>query len=170
MFKKLYPKEYYGTTFAIDFQTYFAKGYKAALFDIDNTIVGHDAPYDDNAVSFFEGLKKTGFKVCLISNNDEERVKPFADGVGAEYIYGAGKPKADGFERALKLLDCEKSETLFVGDQIFTDIWGANNAGIYSILVKPLGSDPVFRIKLKRAGEKIILHCYKNSKYCNKRF
>lgn len=170
MFKKFYPGEYYSSAFDINFRSYFEKGYRAALFDIDNTIVGHDAPYDDNAVSFFKDLKSMGFKVCLISNNDEARVRPFAQGVGAQYIYGAGKPKAQGYLKAADLLGCKKNETLFVGDQIFTDILGANNAGIYSILVKPLGKDPIFRIKLKRIGEKIILFFYQNSKYCNKRF
>ena len=170
MFKRFYPREYYGSAFAIDFQSYYARGYRAALFDIDNTIVEHDAPYDDNAVSFFRKLKDTGFKVCLISNNEEGRVKPFAQGVKAQYIYGAGKPKAEGYLKAAGLLGCQKDEILFVGDQIFTDILGANNAGIYSILVKPISGDPIFRIKLKRIGEKIILFFYKNSKYCNKKF
>ena len=170
MFKKFYPAEYYSCVFSIDFQGYYNAGYRAALFDIDNTIVGHDAPYDDNAVSFFRDLKNAGFKVCLISNNEENRVKPFAQGVKAQYIYGAGKPKAQGYLKAAELLGCDKSEILFVGDQIFTDILGANNAGIYSILVKPLGKDPILRIKLKRIGEKIILFFYQKSKYCNKRF
>lgn len=170
MFKKLYPKEYYGCAFSIDYGCFFAEGYRAILFDIDNTLVGHDAPYDKNAVSFFESLKKIGFKTALVSNNEDERVRPFAQGVGCEYICKAHKPSPEGYEKAMALLGTDTSNTLFVGDQIFTDIWGANNAGVYSILVKPMMRDPVPRIRLKRKGEKIVLFFYLHSKYCCRKF
>ena len=167
MFKKFYPREYYSSTFVIDFEKYYGEGYRGLLFDIDNTIVGHDAPYDENAVHFFNRLKKTGFKSCLVSNNSDARVRPFAEGVGCEYVCNAKKPDPSGYIKAMELLGCDASNTLFIGDQLFTDIWGANNAGIYSILVKPLGAEILTRIKLKRKGEKVVLFFYKHSKCSN---
>lgn len=168
MLKKFYPKEYYSSTYLIDFKSYYKKGYRAVLFDIDNTLVGHNAPFDERAVSFFEKLKEIGFRTCLLSNNQDSRVKPFADGVKSMYICDAKKPKADGYERAMRLLGSGTADTLFVGDQIFTDVLGANNAHVHSILVEPIANDPVFRIRLKRRGEKIILFFYRRSKYYSK--
>lgn len=169
MLERFYPREYYPSTFSISFDEYLKKGYRVLLFDIDNTLVGHGAPADERAEAFFKDLRSMGFKTCLISNNSEARVKSFADEVGSYYIYGAGKPKPMGYEKAMSMLGSSLSDTLFVGDQIFTDIWGANSAGIYSILVKPLGPDPLLKIKLKRIGEKIVLFFYKHSKYYNKK-
>ena len=167
MFKKFYPREYYSSTFVIDFEKYYEEGYRGLLFDIDNTIVGHDAPYDENAVHFFDRLKKTGFKSCLVSNNSDARVRPFAEGVGCEYVCNAKKPDPSGYIKAMELLGCDTANTLFIGDQLFTDIWGANNAGVYSILVRPLGGEILTRIKIKRKGEKVVLFFYKHSKYSN---
>ena len=165
MLKKFYPREYYRSAFAIDYEKYYEEGYRGLLFDIDNTIVGHDAPYDENAVHFFDALKKIGFRTCLVSNNFDSRVRPFALGVGSEYVCNAGKPNPSGYKKAMELIGCDISNALFIGDQFFTDIWGANNAGVYSILVKPLGGEILMQIKLKRKLEKIVLFFYEHSKY-----
>ena len=66
------------------------------LFDIDNTLVPHGAPADERAIALFEHLKKLGFKTCLLSNNKEARVKPFASQVKSPYIHKGGKPSKRG--------------------------------------------------------------------------
>ncbi len=160
MFKKLYPKEYIDSAYNIDFCEFFNKGYKALVLDVDNTLVEHGAPADERAARFFENVKSIGFKTCILSNNHEPRIKPFADAVGSDYIYDAGKPKKSGYEKAMKIMGSSISDTLFVGDQVFTDIWGANKSGIYSILVKYIKYDYKIRIRLKRLGEKIVLYFF----------
>ena len=88
----------------------------------------------------------------------------FCDAVDAEYIYKAGKPNPANYREAMKRMHTDEKNTLFVGDQIFTDVWGANKAGIYSILVKPIHPKEEIQIVLKRYLEKIVLHFYKKSK------
>lgn len=161
MFRNFYPKEYYDSTYHIDFQAFYEKGYRAVLFDVDNTLVEHDAPADERAKNLIKHLKEIGYGVCFVSNNDEARVKSFNDAVGASYVYKAGKPSAKGYIRAMEKLGTNKDNTLFVGDQIFTDIWGANHAKLYSILVQPIAKQEEIQIVLKRIPEKWVLHSYR---------
>ena len=166
MFKCFYPNEYAESAYSIDFQKYYDKGYRALVLDVDNTLVEHGAPYNENAVAFFANVKKIGFKTCIISNNNEKRIKPFADGVGSDYIADAAKPSKKGYVQAMKHLESDETNTMFIGDQLFTDVLGANRAGIYCILAKYIKYDTDPLIKLKRLGEKIVLAFYK--KYIRK--
>ena len=134
----LYPGEYLDSTYRIDFDKLYKNGYRGVIFDIDNTLVPHGAPADEQAISLFAHLNELGFSCMLLSNNKEPRVKPFAETVGAQYLYKAGKPKTSGYRRAMQQLGTDTTNTLFVGDQIFTDVMGANLAGIRTILVKPI--------------------------------
>lgn len=161
MLEKFYPNEYEDSTYLIDFEKKYKEGYRGLLFDIDNTLVPHGAPADERAKELFEKLKKTGFKCCLISNNKEERVKSFNDEVNVNYIYDAHKPSVKGYKHAMHIMGTNESNTLFVGDQIFTDVYGANRAGINTILVKPIHPKEEIQIVLKRYLEKIILYFYK---------
>lgn len=160
MFKMFYPTEYYDSTYSINFSVYYKRGYRGIIFDIDNTLVEHDAPADERATKLIRKLHSLGFAVCFLSNNDEERVKSFNQELGAKYIYKAGKPLAKGYREAMKVMGTTEKTTLFVGDQLFTDIWGANNAGLRSILVKPIAKHEEIQIVLKRIPEKLVLHFY----------
>ena len=160
MFRGLYPKDYFKSTYCINFKKYYMLGYRGIIFDIDNTLVEHDAPANEEATKLIESLKAMGFKICFLSNNDEERVADFNKNLGCEYIYKAGKPLSKGYKAAMKKMKTDSMNTLFVGDQIFTDIWGANRAGIRSVLVQPLAKHEEIQIVLKRIPEKLILFFY----------
>lgn len=95
-----------------------------------------------------------------MSNNKEPRVKSFAEAVGAKYIYKAGKPGRAGYEKAMELMRTGPESTLFVGDQLFTDVWGAKKAGILTFLVKPIHPREEIQIVLKRRLEWIVLFFY----------
>ena len=157
----LYPREYINSTYEIDFDKLYKQGYRGIIFDIDNTLVPHGAPADERAISLFTHLKEIGFSCMLLSNNKEPRVKMFNDAVGVDYIYKAGKPKPSGYKKAMHRLGTTTDNTLFVGDQIFTDIVGANLAGIRTILVKPIHPKEEIQIVFKRFLEKPILAFYK---------
>ena len=105
------------------------------------------------------GTRKDCFYLCW--NNKEPRVKAFAEKMDSPYIYKAGKPGVRGYERAMELMDTNRGNTLFVGDQLFTDVYGANRAGLYSILVKPMNPKEEIQIMLKRYLEKPVLYFYK---------
>ena len=161
MFEKFYPKEFVPSAYGIDYKDYYKKGYRGILYDVDNTLVEHNEPVTDRAIQLFKDLKDMGFKVCIISNNKEPRVKPLADTLGSHYVYKAGKPLKRGYEEGMKHMGTDKDTTLFVGDQLFTDVYGANRAGIYSILVEPIGKEIEIQIKFKRKLEKIVMFFYK---------
>ncbi len=160
MFQKFYPSEYYTSTYVIDFTEYYKKGYRGILFDIDNTLVPHNAPATEEAIRLIHRLKEIGFGICLVSNNKEPRVAEFNKPLDVKYIYKAGKPKRSGYQKAMQLLGTDTTNTLFVGDQLFTDLWGANNTGITSLLVQPIDKKEEIQIILKRIPEKWILHSY----------
>lgn len=161
MLEPFYPGEYVDSTYEIDFEGWWEKGCRGIIFDVDNTLVPHGAPADERAKQLFERLHALGYKSVLLSNNKEPRVKNFCDAVvGADYIYKAGKPKRPGYEQAMQRMGTDVHTTLFVGDQIFTDVWGANRAGIYTILVKPIHPKEEIQIVLKRYLERIVLHFY----------
>lgn len=161
MLEKFYPDVYISSAYKIDFQKYYDSGYRGVLFDIDNTLVTHGAPADEKSIELIRKLKKIGFGVLFLSNNKEPRVKNFGDAVGAKYIFKGGKPAKKGYIKAMKMLGTKKNTTLFVGDQLFTDVWGAKNTGIFSILVQPIDKKEEIQIVLKRYPEKIVLSSYK---------
>ena len=161
MFEKFFPDEYVASTYVIPFEKLYEKGYRGVIFDIDNTLVTHGAPADNRAEKLFQRLSDIGFASCLISNNQEARVKMFNRNIGTHYIYNAHKPSTKNYIRAMEIMGTDRTNTLFVGDQLFTDVWGAKRAGIHNILVKPIHPKEEIQIVLKRYLEKIVLHFYK---------
>ncbi len=160
----LYPDEYLPSAYQIDYDALYQKGFRGLIFDIDNTLVPHGEPADDRAVALFVHLRELGFDSVLISNNKEPRVKMFADRVGARYIFKAGKPKPGNYRRAMEMMHTGCSSTVFIGDQIFTDVAGAKLAGIYSILVEPIHPKEEIQIVIKRYFEKIVLFFYQRGR------
>ncbi len=162
MFRSFYPDAYVESVHDVDFEAFKEKGYKAVLFDIDNTLVCHGAPATQEIIVFFQRLKEMGYEAMVMSNNKEPRVKSFAEAVGGiGYVYKAGKPLKASYLRCMELMGSDSSSTLFVGDQLFTDVWGAKRCGIYSILVQPIDKHEEIQIVLKRYLERIVLYFYK---------
>ena len=161
MLQRFYPDRYLRSAYEIDYESYYAKGYRGIIFDIDNTLVEHGAPADERSMALINRLKNIGFGIMLLSNNKEPRVKMFNDAVHVSYIFKAGKPARRGYEEAMQRLGTDVNTTLFVGDQLFTDVWGARNAGIFSILTQPIDKKEEIQIVLKRYLERIVLFFYK---------
>ncbi len=164
MFEMFFPDEYVASTYVIPFEKLYEEGYRGIIFDIDNTLVMHGAPADERAKKLFARLKELGFECCLLSNNQEPRVKMFNEDVKANYIFNAHKPSIVNYEKAMTLMGTDKSNTIFVGDQLFTDVWGAKRTGIRNILVKPIHPKEEIQIVFKRKLEKIVLYFYQRSK------
>ena len=163
MFEKFFPDEYVASTYVIPFEKLYEEGYRGVVFDIDNTLVPHGAPADDRAKKLFKRLEDIGFSSCLISNNKEARVKMFNRDIGTDYICNAHKPSTKNYIRAMEIMGTDRTNTIFVGDQLFTDVWGAKRAGIRNILVRPIHSKEEIQIVLKRYLEKVVLHFYKKT-------
>lgn len=157
---RFYPDCEADSAYNLPYEKLYELGFRGVLFDIDNTLVPHGAPATKKAVALFERLREIGFDTTLISNNKEVRVKPFADAVGSKYLYKAGKPSRKGYEKAMRLMRTTPGTTIFVGDQLFTDVWGAKRSGIFSYLTKPIHPKEEIQIVLKRRLEAIVLFFY----------
>lgn len=166
MFKRFYPYEYFDSVFDIDYTKLYKKGFRAVIFDIDNTLVHHGDDSNEQVDELFKHIHSVGLKTLLLSNNNKERIERFIKKIDTVYIEEADKPKPDNYYKALEMLGCEKEQAVVIGDQVFTDIRGANASGIPSILVKFIRLPNVTKIGKRRQVEKIILKFYrKNKKY-----
>ena len=164
MFETFFPDDFVASTYVIPFEKLYEEGYRGLIFDIDNTLVPHGAPADERAKKLFARLKEIGFDCCLLSNNQEPRVQMFNEEIQVHYIYDAHKPSVKNYQKAMELMETDLHSTIFIGDQLFTDVWGAKRAGIRTILVKPIHPKEEIQIVLKRQLEKIVLYFYMRQK------
>jgi len=157
---KLVPDYYCRSLENINFQTLKSHGIKCLLFDVDNTVTRwNEREVSEATVKWFDQLKEAGFKACLLSNNrSDTRVKVVAEKLGISYIYRAAKPSKGGYLRAVKLLNGKPGTIAMVGDQLFTDVWGAKRAGLFTILIDPIClKHEFFGTKFNRALEKLVI-------------
>lgn len=128
-----------------------SQGIRLVLCDLDNTLASYEEPLPSPALrSWKDALKEEGVALFVVSNSRKSRRCPdFCESLGIGYVRHAGKPGGQGFREALAAAGVTAEEAVMVGDQIFTDIWGANRAGIYSVLVRPLawGKNPLRRVR-----------------------
>ena len=131
------------------------------ILDIDNTLVpNHVADADENAVQWIESIKAAGFKICIVSNASHKRVIRFNDKLRLYAVHRAMKPTTAAFRKACRMMDLENKNIAVVGDQIFTDVYGGNRAGMFTILVKPIDKREGRLVQFKRIFEKRILKQY----------
>ena len=160
-----YPDEYVKSAYDIDYDKLYREGVRGIIFDIDNTLVMHDQPPDERSVKLLEKLEGMGFKLLFLSNNKEKRVRSFRDESvpSAMYIHKAQKPRKRGYLHAMDMTGTDASSTVFIGDQLFTDLWGAKRAGIRSILVEPIDPKEEIQIVVKRQFERIVMSSYRRN-------
>ena len=156
-----YPDEWRESSYGLPYEEWYERGYRGIIFDIDNTLVPHGAPADKRAEELFERLKKIGFSCCLLSNNQYERVSSFNKNIQVHFIENAHKPARKNYQKAMELMGTDLENTVFIGDQLFTDVYGAKRTGIHNILVKPIHPKEEIQIVLKRKLEKIVLYFYR---------
>lgn len=163
LFETFYPDERMDSTYDIDFERLYEEGYRGLIFDIDNTLVPHGEPADERARELFARLKKIGFSCCLLSNNQIERVAMFNQDIQVYFIEDAHKPSRKNYYKAMELMHTDLTSTMFIGDQLFTDVYGAKRCGMANILVQPIHPKEEIQIVFKRYLEKIVLHFYEKN-------
>lgn len=167
MIKKLYPTTYIKSIYEMDIEQLKQEGIKGIIFDIDNTLVPYDEiEPNEQIITFFEMLVSKGFKITLVSNNTEDRVIKFNEKLRVFALHESRKPLTKNFLKAITLMNCQRHEAIIVGDQIFTDVYGGNKAGIRTILVEPVSDRDEWKTKVKRGLEKKVLKSYQ--KYLEK--
>lgn len=161
---RFYPDETADSSYVIDYEKKYREGCRGLIYDIDNTLVPHDAPADERAIELFRHLHGMGFSTYLLSNNDRKRVAPFAEALDTPFLCMAAKPAKGGYRKACELMQLDIRQVIFIGDQLFTDVWGAKRVGMHNILVKPINPKEEIQIVLKRKLEKIVLRQYEKDR------
>lgn len=163
--KYLFPDIKCNSINDIDVEMLAKKGIRFAILDIDNTLVPYTSPKpDENALSFLCKLKNNGINYCFVSNNSADRINIFNKEIGAPAFSKAGKPLLFGINKAMDLLGAKEENTVLIGDQIFTDIFGGKRAKIITILVNPIKEVNTLFFRFKRYFERKIIKLYENSK------
>lgn len=156
-----YPKAYFESVKDISIDFLNKNNIKAIILDVDNTIIDYDKNMPEEIKKWCEDLKQKGIKFCIVSNTNKiEKVKKAAGTLDIPYFYFAKKPTKGGLKKGIKLLEEKPENIAAVGDQVFTDVVGANRCKLYPILVKPVDTRDIFTTKLKRPFEKIFIKRY----------
>mgnify|MGYP004615037763 FL=1 len=157
-----YPKSYFKNITEINADFFQEKHIKAILLDIDNTLIDKNNNMVEGLEDWIENVKKRNIKFCILSNtNNKKKAKKIANLLDIPYIYFAKKPLKIGFKKAKKILKINDSkEIAVIGDQVLTDVFGANRCSMYSILVEPLKQNDIWITKINRVIERRILAKY----------
>ncbi len=150
----------------VDLELLFSSGKKLILLDVDNTLLpwkSEEIP--QSTFAWIEQARMLGFQLCILSNTrNPERLIRLCDKLGVEFIRDKFKPSPKMYFLALGKYGVKESEAVMIGDQLMTDIWGANRAGIDAIWVKPIGRTEFVGTRyLSRNVERVIgriLHNY----------
>lgn len=152
------PRQKIDSVHSLDLEQLKSLGIRGIIFDIDNTLESHKVPEpSEKVLSLIENVKKEGFSICLISNGKIPRVELFNRSLSLAAVGNAQKPRKKNLRRAMQLLGTSANETALVGDQIFTDVYGGNRMGFYTVLVDPIEQIENKFFYVKRFFERLIL-------------
>ncbi|MGD9676749.1 MAG: YqeG family HAD IIIA-type phosphatase [Vulcanibacillus sp.] len=152
------PNLHVKSIYDIDLIALKEAGITSIITDLDNTLVEANSPtYTPKLVKWLDDLQEQGFKVIIVSNNNKTRVSEFADPLTVPYIHKAMKPFGSPYRRALEKIGSSVKETVVIGDQLLTDIYGGKRLGFYTILVTPISKREGKGTRINRKIERIIL-------------
>ena len=161
----LYPKLYYKKITDIDPDVLMDNKIEALILDVDNTLLDFDLQVIDGLENWYTGIRAAGIKSIILSNSNKlDKIKMVANLLDIPYISFATKPLKRGFKKAQLALNIPYKNIAVVGDQIFTDVIGANRCGMFSILVEPVGQKDLWMTRVKRPFENIVIKKYLKSR------
>ena len=138
-------------------------GVKGIVLDIDNTLEPYEhATPGEHVIKWLGELWSAGIKTAIVSNNGRERVELFNKEIGMPAYAKASKPFKRNVLRAMADMGTDRSNTVLMGDQVFTDVWAAHNTGIRAILVPPINDKRDLLTRFKRRLEIPVLKKYES--------
>lgn len=150
-----YPDAYYKNIYTINYDKLRDNNIKCLLFDLDNTCIPYtECKPNKKLKELFDKLQNDGFKVIIFSNSPRSRLEPFKRELRIDCCANAGKPRKKNFLKVIKTYNLDLSEIAMIGDQLVTDIYGANKVGIMTILVNPMSDIDMPFTKIYRFIEK----------------
>jgi len=163
--KWLRPRQTVGFLTDIDIDALMRQGIRGLLMDLDNTIVAWDSHDVEHKVQdWIAHAKASALSLCLVTNAKSTRVERAIRPLGIPYVAVARKPMLKGFRKAMTMLGTAPAETAMVGDQIFTDVLGANLLGVYSILIELPDPKEQWWMRGTRRLEKWVMKQHKPSR------
>lgn len=162
MFSKFLPDIYQKSIYKINYNKLKSLGIKCIIFDLDNTITPINLNVPTNRLKeLFNKLKNMGFKCIILSNSNKKRVEPFKNSLGVDSGFSSRKPSNKKYIKVMNNYNYVPDEIAAVGDQLLTDIYGANKMGFTSILVNPMGQKDFIISLFNRFIEKIIFRTFR---------
>ena len=157
----LVPEYKYDTFDQVTAEFLLSIGIRGVLLDIDNTLEPYEHPTPGaHVISWLESLRGAGIAAAFVSNNNQARLDEFNKTLGLPGYSRAGKPFTGKLRLAMRDIGTDRESTIFIGDQILTDVFAAHNAGIRAILLPPINDRRDALTKFKRLLEKPILRKY----------
>ncbi len=152
------PDMYQKSIYHIDYDKLKADGIKCLLFDLDNTCVPQKVKSPSERLTvLFDKLRDMGFKVIIFSNATKKRLTAFKNALDVDCSYSSRKPLSYKFIKVMNKFNFDLSETVIIGDQLFTDIYGGNKVGIKTILVNPMSTYDLPFTRILRFFERKIM-------------
>lgn len=162
MYNFLLPNEFVNSVYEITPEKLEKLGIRGIITDLDNTLIEWNRPdAPEEIANWMKMLQDAGIRIIIASNNNEERVKRFADPLGIPFIFRAKKPLGSAYLAALQQIHLKKNEVAMVGDQLLTDIYGANRQKLYTFLVRPVAESDGFVTLFNRFVERRVFNYLK---------
>lgn len=169
MLNMFVPDMYQKSIYNIDYKKLKKNGIKCLVFDLDNTLTPVNLKSPSKKLKdLMEDLKNMKFKLVIVSNATKKRVEPFKDILCIDSSYLSLKPFKRKYQRVLKIYNFKENGIACIGDQLLTDIWGANRMGFTSILVNPIGTIDFALTKINRLIENSIYNILENKELLKK--
>ena len=160
----LYPKIYLNNVKEITYELLQENNIKGLILDVDNTLIDYYKNMPEGVEQWCKDLQKRNIKFCIASNsNKREKIKGVSEKLGIPYVFFAKKPLKMELNRAKNIMRLKSEEVAVVGDQIFTDVLGANRCKMFSILVEPIKEKDILITIIKRPIENFIKSKYKKN-------
>ena len=137
---------------------------KFILSDLDGTLVGWNEKADRTFVEWYRSIEKVGVGLIIVSNNEESRVQEFAKVCTLVAYSKCHKPFTEKIQKEIIERGLVKETAIFLGDQLFTDVWCGNKLGIRTALVSPLGDFEPIETRCKRWMEKLVRKTWRDEK------
>lgn len=152
------PDIYAQSIYTIDYDKLKERNIKCILFDLDNTLVPiHSKTPDKKVKDLIARIEDKGFKVILMSNSRKPRVEPFKEELNIDAAHTSTKPLKRKYKKIMSIYKFSDTEIAAIGDQLLTDILGANRMKFTSILVNPISKEDFFFTKVNRYIESKIM-------------
>ena len=162
---KFVPEYYFDTFDMADADFLVSIGIKGIILDVDNTLEPYENPKPgERVLSWLSALYEKGISAAIVSNNNKERIDLFNAELGLPAYPKAGKPSKKNLLRAMADMGTARENTILMGDQVFTDVWAAHNAGIPAILVPPIRDKRDILTRFKRLLERPVMRQFRRIK------